>query len=319
MTITLEKIARRVWKTVSRRGLHMLFFLSEEQKRAVERRLRGKEEFRRLHGSDFVVVSHPKSGRTWLRVMFSRYFQLKFGIREGLMLGYDNFNDMDARAPKVFFTHDNYLRSYTGNGSSKAAFRGKKVILLVRKPQDVVVSSYFQWKFRTRPRKKWLNQMPTHGADISMLEFAMDPSIGLPHVVGLLNEWSSEMARIPELLVVRYEDMRAQPAREFARIIEFVDSPADESHVKEAVEYATLSNTRKLEAKDHFWLSGSRLAPGDKDNPDSYKSRRAKVGGYRDYFEDEESRAVDEYVREKLHPGFGYEEEATGLTAESPS
>ena len=41
---------------------------------------------------------------------------------------------------------------------------------------------------------------------------------------------------------------------------------------------------KKLETKKAF--RGSRLIPGDKNNPDSFKVRRAKVGGYRDYFDD---------------------------------
>ena len=43
---------------------------------------------------------------------------------------------------------------------------------------------------------------------------------------------------------------------------------------------------RKLEEKSTFWLAGSRMKPGDKANPNSFKVRRAKVGGYRDYFDD---------------------------------
>ncbi len=315
MKLSPEKVLRRIWKTVSRRGLRMAFFLSEDQKRRGERWLRGKEEFRRLQGSSFAIVSHPKSGRTWLRVMLSRYFQLRYGIPEGYMLGYDNFYDMEPRAPKVFFTHDNYLRSYTGDGRSKKAFAHKKVVLLVRKPQDVAASSFFQWKHRTKPHKKVLNQTPAHGADISMFDFAMEPSIGLPHIVDFLNEWVDGLEEVPEILVVKYEEMRAHPEREFGRIVEFVDSPADESQVKGAVEFATLENTRKMETQDHFWKSGSRLAPGDKDNPDSYKSRRAKVGGYRDYFDDEELARMDRYVRENLRAGFGYEEAEASETA----
>ena len=306
----LEKIVRRIWKTVSRRGLRLLFFLSPDRKREIERRLRGKEEYRRLQGAGFVVVSHPKSGRTWLRVMLSRYFQLRYGIAERYMLGYDNFHDMDSRVPKAFFTHDNYLRDYTGDGESKAALRDKKVVLLVRKPQDVAVSSFFQWKYRTRPAKHILNQMPPSGSDISMFDFVMDESVGVPGIVRYLNEWVRALPEIRDLLVVRYEDMRAHPEREFGRIVEFVDSPADESQVKGAVEYASVDNTRKLETKGRFWLSGSRLAPRDKGNPDSYKVRRAKVGGYRDYFDDEQLRTIDEYVRANLIPGFGYEEES---------
>jgi hypothetical protein len=49
------------------------------------------------------------------------------------------------------------------------------------------------------------------------------------------------------------------------------------------------------------------MMPRDKDNPDSYKVRRAKVGGYRDYFNDEEVAAIDNYLTESLHGMFDYQ------------
>ena len=42
---------------------------------------------------------------------------------------------------------------------------------------------------------------------------------------------------------------------------------------------------RAMERSKTFRMSGSRLLPRDRDNPDSFKVRRAKVGGYRDYFD----------------------------------
>ena len=308
MKLNPEKILRRIWKTVSRRGLRMAFFLSPESKRRIERRLRGNEEFRRLRGCDFAVVSHPKSGRTWLRIMLSRYFQLRYDVPERYMLGFDNFHEMDPRVPRVFFTHDNYLRDATGDGRTKRSFRNTKVVLLVRKPQDVAASSFFQWKHRTKPEKKQLNEAPPHGSDISMFDFAMHP-YGLQHVIELLNEWSDALETVEEVLVVRYEDMRAEPEKEFGRIIDFVDGPADPEHVKGAVEFGSVKNTRKLETQDKYFLSGSRLTPGEKGNPDSYKVRRAKVGGYVDYFDDEQLQAIHDTIRENLKPGFGYEQE----------
>jgi alcohol sulfotransferase len=48
------------------------------------------------------------------------------------------------------------------------------------------------------------------------------------------------------------------------------------------------------------------MAPRDQDNPDSYKVRRAKVGGYRDYFDDAQIAAIDALVSERLDPVYGY-------------
>ena len=122
----------------------LLFFLPKERKRTVERRLRGREEYRRLSRADCVVVSFGKSGRTWLRVMLSRYYTLRFGLPESELISFDNLHNREPEIPRVFFTHDNYVADHTGNRDSKCDFYDKKVVLLVRNPQDVAVSQFFQ-------------------------------------------------------------------------------------------------------------------------------------------------------------------------------
>ncbi len=310
-----ERAQRRIWKTVSRRGLKLMFWAPEDRKRQLELRLRGKEELRRLRAAHFVVVSHPKSGRTWLRVMFSRYFQLRYAVPEHLILGFDNFHRIDERVPKMFFTHDSYLRQYTGNLDTKLDFVDANLIFLARNPQDVAVSQFFQWKYRTRPAKKWLRGYPAHGSDISLFDFMINESIGMPYIVSYMNRWAEALPSFPNMRVVRYEDMRAAPEVEFGRLVEFVDPPGDPVAVKGAAEFASVDNTRKLEQRQHFWMSGSRMRPRDESNPDSYKVRRGVVGGYRDYFEDDQLEQIDAYVRERLSPAFGYGEATGGVLA----
>jgi hypothetical protein len=299
----LRNVAKKVTREVT---LRALFFLPAERRRRIERWLRGREEFRRLREADCVVVSYGKSGRTWLRVLLSRYFQVRHGLGERELLGFDNLHQKNADVPRIFFTHDNYLRDYTGHLDSKRDFYGSKLVLLVRNPQDVAVSQFFQWKHRMRPAKKKLNDYPPHGADFSPFDFVMHPGAGLPKVVGFLNDWARELGRIPDVLIVRYEDMRANPEESFRRVVEFIGGPADPGHVRDAVEYASVENMRALESRRVFWRSGSRMTPRDRSNPDSYKVRRAVVGGYRDYFEDDELKQIDELVRSRLDPVFGY-------------
>ena len=59
-------------------------------------------------------------------------------------------------------------------------------------------------------------------------------------------------------------------------------------------------------SKRVFWLSGSRMMPTDRKNPDTYKVRRAKVGGYRDYFDDAQVARIEDLVRTRLSPTYGY-------------
>ena len=70
--------------------------------------------------------------------------------------------------------------------------------------------------------------------------------------------------------------------------------------------------SRRIESKKTFWLSGARLIPGDRNNPNSYKVRRAKVGGYRDYFDDQQTAQIDRMVETTLSPLFGYTVDGRG-------
>jgi hypothetical protein len=51
---------------------------------------------------------------------------------------------------------------------------------------------------------------------------------------------------------------------------------------------------------------GSRLRPSDPENPDSFKVRRAKVGGFRDYFSLAELDVIDTLVKKDLSTIFKY-------------
>jgi hypothetical protein len=298
-----------IFKKLSREiAVAMAFFLPEARRIRFERWLRGREETRRLGRAQVAVVSFGKSGRTWLRVMISRYYQLVYGIPERALLGFDNYHRRNSRIPKIFFTHDNYIKDYTGEHDSKAPFYEKKVVLLVRNPKDIAVSQYFQWQHRMRPAKKKLNQYPPHGADVSAYDFVMDPNCGLPDIIAYLNLWAREADRIESLLVVRYEDMRSDPNKTLQRVMQFIDDDSvDRSAIDGAVEYSSVENMRKLEEKNVFWLAGGRMKPGKKGDPDTYKVRRAKVDGYKDYFDDAERAEIDELVSHDLSPTYGYE------------
>ncbi|MDJ0869546.1 MAG: sulfotransferase domain-containing protein [Myxococcota bacterium] len=292
--------------------------LPEERAQTLERRHRGKEELRKLRMADHVVVSYPKSGRTWLRTLLSRYYQLSCDLSEQSFLGFDNLHARDARVPRILFTHDNYLRVYTGHLDSKRDYFDQSLLLLVRRPQDVAASQFFQWKFRMRPRKMPLNQYPEPGSDISMYDFVMGPEVGmLARIVDYMNDWAAALPHIPRHHVVRYEDLRARTAEELAKVVEFLGGVAKPEWIEDAVQFGSVENMRSMEKNDFFWLSGSRLQARDVDNPSSYKVRRAVVGGYRDYFDDEQVARIDALVSERLTPAFGYLDEP--LPASEPA
>jgi hypothetical protein len=294
---------------------YSLFFLPEERRTSIERWLRGHEDARKLALADCVIVSFGKSGRTWLRVMLSRVFQVRHGLAQRHLIAFDNLHNRVPAIPLIFFTHDNYLKDYTKQPDSKQPYYGKKVILMVRDPADVAVSQYFQWKFRMTDRKKMINEYPPAGADVPLFDFVMMPSCGLPKIIDFMNGWARDLRNIPNLMIIRYEDLRADPKDMLRRVLDFIGSPASEQELQQAVDFASVDNMRALEQKRVFWLSGRRMLAKDRSNPNTYKVRRAKVGGYRDDFTPEQLASIDAMVASRLLPGFGYGSDDAGTQA----
>ncbi len=295
-------------KKFSRRLLHWRMSGQPEADILVaERKLRGVEQFDKLRRADVVIVSFGKSGRTWLRVMISHLFRVMYKLPENAVLGFDNFHNLNREVPKTFFTHDNYIKDFTGDFDTKTPFYNKQVVLLARDPRDVAVSQFFQWKFRVKSTKIAINNYPPRGSDISLFDFVMGDNGGsMQAVTQYLNLWAREVNKIACFHLVRYEDLRARPREELRRILDFMDVDATEAQVNAAVDYSSYENMKKMEGSQQLRLAGGRMMPRDKDNPDSFKVRRAKVGGYRDYFTDQEVIAIDNRLAETLNPLFDY-------------
>jgi hypothetical protein len=298
---------RHLWKRLARELLlPAAFFLPRERRRRLERRLRGREELRKLRLADRVVVSYGNSGRTWLRVLLSRFLQLRLGLDRAALIGFENLHQRDPRAPRILFTHDNYLRDHTGEPDGKRDYRGKKVVLLVRHPADVAVSQYFQWRHRMRPRKKALNRYPAHGAELDVFGFLMDADAGLLKIIGFLNGWTRELPRLgDDALVVRYEDLHADAAGGLGRVLRFMGWEPTEAELADCVAFAGAENMRRLEAEGAF--RSGKLRPRDAAaGPDGRKVRRAEVGGWRDHLDETQAAAVERLIEDKLLPGLGY-------------
>jgi Sulfotransferase domain len=295
-----------VWRdALGQRLESILLLLPRRHHKAIGRWVRGRAEHSKLQRADCILMSWGKSGRTWLRVMLSRFYQLAYGLPEGVMLEFDNLHRVNPAIPRVFFTHGNYLRDYTNIWDNKSPFYPKKILMLVRDPRDIAVSQYFQWKYRMRPVKRMLNDYPERD-DISIYDFMMDPQAGLPKIIDFLETWQRELPKVRQSMVLRYEDMRADPETALRRALAFLGTPGTDEQIREAAAYASYDNMKKLEQEQVFRSSGTRLAPGNQGNPQSYKVRRAKVGGWRDYFDDEQVAAIDALLASRPSPPFGY-------------
>lgn len=280
--------------------------LPERRNVAFERWLRGYEEAKKLEKADAVIVSFGKSGRTWLRVMLTRYFTRKHGLSSSAMMEFDELHRRNSNIPVLFFTHDNYLRNYTGKELKADNYGRAKIVLLARDPRDTAVSQYFQWKHRIRRRKKIINDYPL--GDMEIYEFIAGDAAGVPKVIRFLNGWAKEIDRFPHFMLLKYEDLRADNAGHLRQVLEFLGQSPSDAEIDDAVTHASMENMRRQEAENAGkLLANTRLKPGDANDPSSFKVRRGKVGGWRDYLSPQEAEAIDRMVQSELSPLFGYQ------------
>ena len=288
--------------------------LPDASRYRLERKVRGYFEYQRLQACDYAVISYGKSGRTWLRVLLSRLYQLTYSLSDEL-LEFDNLHAHNPDVPKVLFSHDNYLRDYTGDGPGKSAYRDTPCILLVRHPADVAVSQYFQWQFRMRPHKVALNQYPRRSDALDAAEFLLDAG-GLRRVIDFMNEWAGFGHGNDQVLTVRYEDLRTAPVAQLRRIGEFLHIPEDAERLQSAVEYASFEQMKQRESSGH--AASDRLKAADRANPDSFKTRRAKVGGYQDYLTAQQAARVATLINTTLDHRYAYSSDDEAMWSHAP-
>jgi hypothetical protein len=275
------------------------FVVPKPARLAVMHRVRAHREQRRARGSDFIVLSRAKSGRTWLRAMLSRLYQRTYGLPESQLLEFDNFHCQNAAVPKILFTHGQYLAKKLHSIAAGSSRPG--IVFLVRHPCDVAVSEYFQSTKRASPQKVELHGVETNA---SMFDFVMSGPMGLPSIIDYLNDWERRLAALQFVHTVRYEAMRERPEEMLSGVASFIEASFSRSQIDEAVQFASFENLKELERQNFF--RNSRLTPRDPDDPDSFKVRRGVVGGYRDYFDEEQRSRLDRLVSERLSPSLGY-------------
>lgn len=237
----------------------------------------------------YVVVSFPKSGRTWLRAMLTFYYAERYGLVDPPLLEYANLHYLDRRIPKIYFTHDEEPnRTPAELGRDKSRYRGKHVLFVSRDPRDVTVSLYFHRRNRD------------HDLEQPIYEFASGERGGLRTTVEFMNVWAAALRQIPNSLAISYEAIHAEPEETLARVLRFLGEEPDPVAIKVAFERSRFDRLQKLEREGAF--ASGRLTAGDATDVDSYKVRRGKVGGFADYFDAEQQKQLNEIVRTGLSP-----------------
>jgi len=234
--------------------------------------------------ADGVLVSFPKSGRTWVRMMLGHLLSERVRAAGGQPP--DDPFDLEALAasaaqhglPRLAVTHDDqpHRRAPAHLQPDKAAYAGKRVVLLVRHPGDVF-TSLFHWQ-----RHRRMSVEPA----ASVGELIRRAAGGLASWATFHRYWLAARDVPAAFTLVRYEDLHADPARELRRVCDGlgIEGVSDDA-IAAAVEAAAFERMRALEVS-----GASEHLPGRADDPaDARKVRQGKVGGWRDELSDEDA------------------------------
>jgi alcohol sulfotransferase len=275
---------------------------------AIYRWRRARLDLSRLARADVVFVSHAKAGRTWVRVMISRLYQRKYHIQDNEIIEHDNFHAVNSSIPVFFFSMSNYIADVRPIKGEHSPFQRKKLIFLARHPADTAVSHYFQLCGRTNQDLLDVKRLPANLSGTPIHEFMTNSDYGLPSVIRYMNRWAEALESHPQHLLLRYEDIRARPEFWLERTSEFLGESFSQDEIEDAVEFASFNKLKEKERANYF--QNSRIQARDAQNLESYKVRRGKVGGYRDYFKDEEIAWIDQLVEQELNQIYGYKRAA---------
>ena len=280
---------------------------------ALRRKYLAELELAKAHSANFLIIGHPKSGNTWLKVMISRLYQLRYDLPESKLINTDEFARKIPEIPRLAATNGCY--SYEGEvgkllsaGAADNPLRHKPVMFLARNPIDIAVSWYHQFtKRQSRAKQELINHSIEHPIDrrrVEMWEFVRHSDIGLPFLIDYQNSWARNIADLDRGLLVKYEELRAEPVSTLQRITQHMGEDFSEEEIRQAVEWGSFENLQKLETSGTFKQGGMKLVNAN--DPSSFKVRRGKVGGYREDFGPAQVAELEALVREHILPELGY-------------
>ena len=123
-------------------------------------------------------------------------------------------------------------------------------------------------------------------------------------MVEIMNSWLAEWSGRANFLLLRYETLRSEPASGFRELLRILgERPVQEKAFAHALEFSAFGHMKKLESAGAF--DSKILRAGDARDPESFKVRRGKIGGFQDYLSPNDQ-AYAATALQRLDPRFGY-------------
>lgn len=225
-----------------------------------------------VYPDDTFIVSYPKSGNTWTRFLIGNLIYYPTGV---------DFSNINRLVPDPGDLSKRYLKSLPRPRIIKSHQpfdpRYKRVICVVRDPRDVLLSEYYFDVKRMAieegfPIERFVERFVA--GEVNHEAGSWGENVG--SWMGARRN-SKRFREGENFLLLRYEDIGADPGRELSRTAAFLGIKPSEDQLRMAVVRSSADEMRKLEkAQAHLWSSTMATR---KDKP---FVRAAKSGGWRD-------------------------------------
>jgi hypothetical protein len=219
---------------------------------------------------EFFLVSFPKAGNTWLRLMIANLIghgeEIAFHNVGYYVPDSDSVSQLDPVFDRTssFYTfpaqiiksHDYFLPFYSG----------KKVIYVVRNGVDCITSYFHYLNARAQspiPREAFID-----GTAVKIKSWRKH-----------LLSWYD--APVESLLIVKYEDMKIEPVDQLFRVVQFLRIDADINRIRDVVGMTDFSQMQRLE-KEYGYYNETPIRTGKQ----SKFVRRGETGVRTDVFTD---------------------------------
>lgn len=233
---------------------------------------------------DTYLISFPKSGRTWVRMLLAQVISLHTDKKLNLDLYKMTWGIKDLPNLSTDPRTGNYSTFKPRPIKIDSKFKNKNIILLVRDPRDVLVSYYFEWTKRRELK---------YPGTIS--EFIRE-DFTLPQILQFMNVWAQEYkSREKDFLLIKYEDLHQDLFKQLKRIFSFLNVDFSDKMIEQAIHNSSFQQMQKME-REQVFKGDHRMQATDLSDKNSYKLRSGKIGDYLTYLTVEDL----DYVNRKL-------------------
>ena len=234
--------------------------------------------------ADVYILSYPKTGRTWLRALVGKALCDRYGLPPQRVLETEALTAM-AGLPRAGFYHDGSAMidalSWRELAADKAAYRGKRVLLLGRDVRDTLVSAYFQATRRV------------DAFDGPIGAFVRDDRYGVEKIARVLPAVGRRAARARRVRVPALRGDACGSGRGAAHGARVHRRARRAAGGRSTPPSSSGASTTCAAPSPRTASAATCCARRPRRIPESFKVRRGKVGGFRDYLAPDDVACID--------------------------